>query len=253
MVENAIVNDWIVLYIPRAKKLVDSSTPYEYNLRTRTYLQPSFTLQTLRRLLDANNKKLTSLTTSKKYSFEKREVPINTTLADLINIALKEPPLAPVIMETVMSELNAQTKYPVLFAVDDFQAMYSTSAYRDPHFIPIHSYHLSLPRMILEYASGKRSFAKGVFVGAVTASDTQFPTPLELSAASSVLDNRFVTPYDKQSKVLQKYLKGIMEMRVPDQLSLQEAASLYENITPKGAGGQEACRTLRAARSEKLL
>lgn len=38
------------------------------------------------------------------------------------------------------------------------QALYGKTAYRDPHFQAIHPYHLSLPRMLMEFASGKRSF-----------------------------------------------------------------------------------------------
>ena len=32
--------------------------------------------------------------------------------------------------------------HPVLLAVDEFQALYGKTAYCDPHFVPIHSYHL---------------------------------------------------------------------------------------------------------------
>ncbi|KAG6860519.1 hypothetical protein C0995_010299 [Termitomyces sp. Mi166 len=233
LVENCILNDWIVIYIPRvvflsAKKLVDSSTPHEYDLRTQTYLQPAFSLQTLQRLLATNRAKLTTLTTQKKHNFEKREVPLKTNIADLIGIAVKEPPLAPVILETLMSELSTQTKYPVLFAVDDFQALYCRTAYRDPHFIPIRPFHLSLPRMIMEYASGKRSFANGAFVGAITTSDTQYKLPLELKDSLGLPHEYFKTPYDKRSRTLIEYTTGLKALHVPEQLSLVEAASLYE-------------------------
>ena len=50
----------------------------------------------------------------------------------------------------------------MLLAVDDIQALYGKTLYRDPQFVPIHSYHLSLPRLIMEYASGKRVFVRSV-------------------------------------------------------------------------------------------
>jgi len=50
-------------------------------------------------------------------------------------------------------------RYPVLLAVDDFQALYCKTKYRDPNFNRIKPYHLSIPRLLLEYASGKKSFA----------------------------------------------------------------------------------------------
>ena len=50
-------------------------------------------------------------------------------------------------------------RYPVLLAVDDFQALYNhTSSYRNPRFEGIKTYHLSIPRLLLEFASGKKSF-----------------------------------------------------------------------------------------------
>ena len=49
-------------------------------------------------------------------------------------------------------------RYPVLFAVDDLQALYRTTRYRDPHYELIQPYHLSLPRIIMEYANGTRKF-----------------------------------------------------------------------------------------------
>ncbi|KAG6856490.1 hypothetical protein H0H87_003958 [Tephrocybe sp. NHM501043] len=228
LVQHCIQNDWIVIYIPRAKKLVDSSTPHEYDLRTQTYLQPAFSLQTLRRLQDANQAKLTALTTQKKHVFEKREVPLGTNLSDFIGVAVKEPSLAPLILEAVMEELSTQTTNPVLFAVDDFQALYCRTAYRDPHFVPIRSFHLSVPRMIMEYASGKRSFAKGAFVGAITSSETIYKLPMELKDALELKDEHFVTPYDKRSRTLVEYTQGLQPLHVPDQLSVTEAASLFE-------------------------
>ncbi|KAG6864016.1 hypothetical protein C0991_001083 [Blastosporella zonata] len=227
LVEHCIQNDWIVLYIPRAKKLVDSSTPHEYDLRTRTYLQPSFSLQTLQRLQAANQAKLGTLTTHTKHVFEKREVPLGTNLNDFIGIALKEPSLAPLVLEAIMLELSAQTRHPVLFAVDDFQALYCRTAYRDPHFVPIHSFHLSLPRMILEFASGKRSFAKGAFVGAISTSETIYKTPAVLKETLNLPDMHFWTPYDKRSRLLMEYAEGLKELKVPDELSVDEAASLF--------------------------
>jgi small subunit ribosomal protein S29 len=91
--------------------LVNSTTSYEYDLRTRTYVQPTFSYQTLQRLQTVNSNSLLGLTTSKRLIFEKREVPNGSTLFDLVGVALKDPSLAPVILDALMVELSAQTKY----------------------------------------------------------------------------------------------------------------------------------------------
>jgi len=61
-------------------------------------------------------------------------------------------------MIIVLFSSHVVVRYPVLLAVDQLQALYGKTSYRDQHFVPIHSYHLSMPRLILEYASGVRSF-----------------------------------------------------------------------------------------------
>jgi small subunit ribosomal protein S29 len=143
-------------------------------------------------------------------------------------------------------------RHPVLFAVDDFQAIYCKTAYRDPHFNPIRPYHLALPRLILDYASGKRSFvrhttsgyiyvarlseipflffsqAKGAFLGAITSSDPNYKIPIELHDALDLPPEQFKSPYDRRSRVLVEYAEGLKSLRVPEKLSIKEAASLFE-------------------------
>jgi small subunit ribosomal protein S29 len=91
--------------------LINSTTPYEYDLRTQTYLQPKFAYQTLQRLQTVNSALLMTLTTQRKFVFERREVPLGTSLFDFIGVALKDPTSAPIILDALVSELGAQTKY----------------------------------------------------------------------------------------------------------------------------------------------
>ena len=51
-------------------------------------------------------------------------------------------------------------RYPVLLAIDDFQSLYSQSKYRDARFNTLKAYHLSLPRLLLEFASGRQQFVR---------------------------------------------------------------------------------------------
>lgn len=93
-----------------AVNLVNSTTPHAYDLRTQTYLQPVFAFQTLQRLLSVNSATLATLQTQRKLMFEKREVPIGTSLTDLIGVGLKDPASAPVVLDALMTELEQQTK-----------------------------------------------------------------------------------------------------------------------------------------------
>ena len=169
--------------MPKAKNLVNSTTAYAYDLRTQTYLQPAFAYQTLQRMHTVNAHLLGQLQMQHDLVLEKQTVPAGTSISDLIQVAIKEKSKvhSPIILDTVMKELETQTLFvfllkverrafdtdllnndrtPVLFAVDDFQALYCKTEYRDPHFAPIKSFHLSMPRLIMDFASGKRSFVR---------------------------------------------------------------------------------------------
>jgi small subunit ribosomal protein S29 len=138
-------------------------------------------------------------------------------------------------------------RYPVLLAIDDLQALYCETAYRDPRFAPIKSYHLSMPRLLLEFICGRKSFvshglsslvvesdfclesgqARGAVIGATTASDPLFKAPPELRQALG-LDDQPPDPYTKMSSALKEYTAGLRSITVPDKLSVVEAAALFE-------------------------
>jgi small subunit ribosomal protein S29 len=63
-----------------------------------------------------------------------------------------------------------RSRIPVLLAVDDFQALFTKTAYKTPQFQSIRAWHLSMPRLILEYASGRKSFVSCNFIRGIQAS-----------------------------------------------------------------------------------
>ncbi|KAJ7070199.1 mitochondrial ribosomal death-associated protein 3-domain-containing protein [Mycena amicta] len=161
--------DWIVIYIPRTKRFVDSSTPHSYSLATRTYLQPRAARETLSRIGRANTHHLEQLQTT-----------------TLIETGAAEESLAPAALDALMHELGSQTAFPVLLARDDFQALAGGSNYRDPQFKMIRPHHLGMPRLLLEYASGRRKLAGGLVLGALSRSDPQFPVSDQLADSLSL-------------------------------------------------------------------
>jgi len=100
--------------------------------------------------------------------------------------------------------------------------------YRDPHFAHIRPYHLSIPRMFLEFASGKRTFGQGAVLGAITSSDSQFPISNELIRALGTERYHPMSPYDKMNKTLVEYAQGLKNLEVPSKFTLQEASSMFE-------------------------
>ena len=98
-----------------AVNLVNSTTSYVYDLRTQTYLQPAFAYQTLQKILTVNPTALASLQTQQELILEKKALGAGSSLSELINIGLKEQALAPIILDTLMTELAEQTKYVTWF------------------------------------------------------------------------------------------------------------------------------------------
>ncbi|KAJ3999088.1 mitochondrial ribosomal death-associated protein 3-domain-containing protein [Lentinula boryana] len=228
-VQYCLAKEWIVIYIPRAKTMVNSTTTHVYDLRTQTYLQPNYAQQTLRRILEVNSANLQTLTMRDGLSYDRRSFSSGTTLAQLASAGSKDPAISSVVLETLLTELCRQSKIPVLLAVDDFQSIYNQkTSYRDPHFSAIRPYHLAIPRFILEFASGKRSFPKGAIIGALTAADPAFPVTNELMDELGVPGVHPRSPYSKRSKILQEYARGLRNLPVPTEFSPREAASVFE-------------------------
>ncbi|KIM55738.1 hypothetical protein SCLCIDRAFT_1220905 [Scleroderma citrinum Foug A] len=221
--------DWIVLYFPRSINLVNSTTSYTYDPRTATYLQPVFAFETLQRFLAVNDARLEQLRMQSDVELERRATVLaGTTLAELVRVGTREQALAPTILTAVLDELARQTTFPVLLAIDDFQAIYCKTKYRHPHFARVQPYHLSMPRLLLEYTSGLKTFARGAVLGALSGTDTTFRLPLELAEALGLPPVSDSGPYAKRSCELQDYAKGLSPVAVPDALTVQEAAELFD-------------------------
>lgn len=234
-VEWCVANGWIVLYIPRAVDLVNSTSPYTYDLRTQTFLQPEAAHQLLHRARIANGKIFKQLKLENTLDLGEGYKPAKagTTLFDFCDVSKEEVAKAPLVLDLLVKELQEQTAHPVLLAVDDFQALFNKSLYRDPHFKPISPYHLSTPRLLLSlFSPTHKKFKFGACIGAITSSDPKFPISLELKDMLGVTDQAdqpvVEEPYVKRSQVLKGYLEGVAGVEVPNKLTLKEAASVFE-------------------------
>jgi hypothetical protein len=69
--------------------------------------------------------------------------------------------------------------------------------------------------------------ARGAVIGALSASNTTFSTPIELRESLKV-GNGTANSYIKRSPVLVSYTEGLTKITVPEALSEREAASLFD-------------------------
>ncbi|KIY69448.1 hypothetical protein CYLTODRAFT_349530 [Cylindrobasidium torrendii FP15055 ss-10] len=230
-VQHCHLQKWVVIYIPRAYATVDSTTTHVYDLRTRTYVQPFFSWQLVQRIFSTNQAILDTLTTTEKHDFGKVSVEAGQPLQELHRIAETDKYFAPQVLEVVLAELGKQKEHPVLLAVDDFQSLYGKTKYKDPHFDGITSYHLNVPRLIMEYAGGRKSFARGAVFGALRSTNTQFPVSNDMYMGLGLdefEEGRAWSPYQKQRKSVREYLDGMVPLHVPEGLTATEATGLFE-------------------------
>jgi small subunit ribosomal protein S29 len=98
-------------HILQAIKLVNSSTPYSYDLHTRTYLQPIFAQQTLQRFRTVNEHALGSLVTEEETVLhDGLSLPEGTPLLNLIEVGLKDQTFAPTVLTALFEALGKQTR-----------------------------------------------------------------------------------------------------------------------------------------------
>ena len=92
--------------------LVNSSTPYVYDERTRTYRQPEFSYELLHRFQQINSAAIQSLQLTKTFvTSNKRSLPVGTPLAELVNVGIKDHTQAPLVLEALLEEVSRQTEY----------------------------------------------------------------------------------------------------------------------------------------------
>ncbi|KAJ7173288.1 mitochondrial ribosomal death-associated protein 3-domain-containing protein [Mycena filopes] len=252
--------EWIVIYVPRARALVNGSTPAVYSLQTQTYHQPRAAWNLLSRIGRANRDFLEVLATTQEWHFDVSATPgagagaggvgtgaatssatqasaaqaagesaglghvkPGTPLTALIDLAVSTPDpaapaettidyaLAPFVLDALLEELAAQTRFPVLLAIDEVQALAGRSMYKDPQFKGIRPHHLGMPRLLLEFIGGRRGLARGLVLTALSRSDPTFPVPPQFAAALNLSDEFTSSPRsvrERRSSQLAAYLEG---------------------------------------------
>lgn len=143
-------------------------------------------------------------------------------------------------------------RYPVLFAVDDVQALYAATKYKNPQFETLQSYNFSVPRLALNFLSGRKNLvsdphycsgasctdatkARGMVVSAYSHTTPNVPLSPEFSYALELDSTRPITPYTKMDPAhLAHATAPATKIEVPFGLSTQEAAGMFELWSRRG-------------------
>lgn len=91
-------------------------------------------------------------------------------------------------------------------------------------------------------------------LGAISASRTSHPTPLELRDALDLhtKDYPIASPYEKRNKTLLQYAEGLKAMEVPEKLTLAEAIGVFEIWKGQQVFGRSPPSKENTAATEKI-
>lgn len=237
----ALDDGWVVISVPRAINLINSSTLYTYNAQHKAYLQPEATKPLLEAVLKANGSALKQIKTAKAVEVDGTKMEAGTSLEVLLKRGVDESSSAAAkqtVLETAFETLAAQTERPVLVAVDDAQALFRTSLYKDPDFINLESFELGLPRALLSLLTSS-SICRGAFIAALSTTHTEFPAPPELQIAlseksSSKVMTQAINAYTKLHPQHLEHARSVAKkadvVDTSKPLSREEAAAIFAQL-----------------------
>ncbi|KAJ1034959.1 hypothetical protein NDA18_000565 [Ustilago nuda] len=237
----ALDDGWVVISVPRAINLINSSTLYTYNAQHKAYLQPEATRALLSAILKVNSGALKTIKTTEAFEVEGGKVEAGTSLDVLLKRGTGDSSSAATtqtILEATFKTLCTQTERPVLVAVDDAQSLFRTTLYKDPDFLALESYELGLARALLCLLTSS-VIKRGAFISALSTTHTEFLSPPELQIALaektwSKLTTQAVNAYTKLTPQHLEHARQVVKkadvVDTSKPLSKQEAAAIFAQL-----------------------
>ncbi|WWC57585.1 mitochondrial 37S ribosomal protein mS29 [Kwoniella dejecticola CBS 10117] len=232
----AMESGWIVLFNPKATEWTNSSSHFIYDPLTQLFSQWQSAQKILSTLLAVNKDNLDAIKlTSDIELAQGKTATKGSKLSELVANGSKDDRIAVKALDSVMAVLEKQTQFPVLWAIDETQTLFTTSQYRTPEYQPIEPYHLSTPRLALDFISGRRSFAKGTVLSALSLSDPKNPLSPSLISGLKLATSQPITPYTQLDPYHSLHASsGLKKREIPFNMSDKEVSGLYELLVRKG-------------------
>ncbi|TIA95784.1 hypothetical protein E3P96_03754 [Wallemia ichthyophaga] len=217
---------YLVIYIPNSQHLVDSSYDYLPPSQSNSiWSQPALSASLLRSFAESNKDKLVNVKISQDYAQVKKD----DSLYNLCMHPSKSEQSAVEVFEGVFAELNKQSTYPTLLAIDSLQALYQPTLYRDQHFNKLQPYQLSVTAKLLELISGRQQFSKGAIVAATSSTPTSMQIPPLLLAQLGLQPQKPVNPFHKWNVNHLNNSQGLKLVEM-NKLSFAEAVGVFESL-----------------------
>ena len=238
----ALDDGWVVVSVPRAINLINSSSLYTYSAQHKAYLQPEATKALLEAVLKVNGAAVKQIKTTEAVDVDGSKIEAGSPVEALLKRGIDDASSAAAkqtVLEAVFKTLATQTERPVLVAVDDAQALFRTSLYKDPDFVNLESFELGLPRALLSLLTSS-AIQRGAFLSAVSTSHTEFSVPAELQIAitdksgSAKLMTQAINAYTKLNAQhlahAQQVVKQADVIDTSSPLTKDEAAEIFKQL-----------------------
>ncbi|EAQ92840.1 hypothetical protein CHGG_01075 [Chaetomium globosum CBS 148.51] len=251
----AHLNNWIVIHLPEAHELTTAGTEYAPIPGTDPvqYMQPVYVLKLIQAIKRANEQVLSRTYTIQAHPELPQNMPPNTPLLALANVA-KEADGAWPVFQALWNELTAQkaNRPPILLSLDGLSHAMKISDYRSPSFERIHSHDLALMRLFTDALGGGVQFpAGGAVLAATSRSNAPRAPSMELALAQREAEAKagaevpqkdpFFRGYDDRVEAV---LRSVRVLRVAG-VDKREARALMEYWAASGM--------LRATVDEKAV
>ncbi|KAF9426454.1 37S ribosomal protein S23 mitochondrial [Podila epigama] len=211
-VSHCLSAGWVVIYVPKASTWMNSSFAYSAVPKSTSFVQPLLASNIVGQINNVNRSVLRTLVTSENTVIGRQEVKTGTSLSDLLDIGVKNQFVAQEVMEVFMKELGAQKQIPTLIAVDEVNSFFRPTQYLRQDGKELEPEKLKLPKLFLDYISGKSSLNHGAIVAAT--SDSLLINKSEVLDVA--LGTKVVSPYKKLSSTIMPWTAGLTRVEVPN-------------------------------------
>ncbi|KAG0377283.1 37S ribosomal protein S23 mitochondrial [Mortierella sp. AD032] len=222
-VSHCLSAGWIVIYVPKASTWMNSSFAYNKVANSTSFVQPLLTSNLVGQIQNVNRAVLDKINTTEEALVGRHEIKKGTSLSALLEFGVKDQFASQDVMEVFMKEISNQKDIPTLVAVDEVNSFFRPTQYLSQDNKELDPEHLMLPKLFLNYISGKSTFKHGAVVGAT--SDTLLANKSEvLDVALGVKE---VSPYKRLSETILPWTQGLTSVKVPS-YTREEAKGVFD-------------------------
>ncbi|KAG0346418.1 37S ribosomal protein S23 mitochondrial [Podila humilis] len=222
-VSHCLSAGWAVVYIPKASTWMNSSYAYNAVSESTSYVQPLLASTLVGQINNVNQSVLSKLVTSEPVMVGRHEIKKGSSLSALLEVGVRDQFVAQEVVEVFMKELGSQKEVPTLIAIDEVNSFFRPTEYLRKDGKAMDPENLQLPKLFLEYISGKSSLNHGAVVTAT--SDSLLTNRSEILDVA--LGTKVVSPYKNLSQTLMPWTAGLTRVDVPS-YTREEAKGVFD-------------------------